>query len=103
MKKEFTRKELELFNDSLNRIKSTNTHSEYLFSLYAIADMVGIVYKELEENKSVIRDMLGDYITRSEIIDLYHSMQECKVGKENFVSYLMGILEDAVKGKCVKN
>lgn len=38
MKKVFTHKELKLFNDSLNRIKSTRTHSEYLILLYAIAD-----------------------------------------------------------------
>lgn len=62
-----------------------------------------MVDKELEQNKSVIRDMLGNKITRSETIDLYRSIQECDVSKETFVSYLMGILEDAVKRKCVKN
>ena len=39
MKKEYTHKELKLINDSLNRIKSTRTHDEYIISLYAIADM----------------------------------------------------------------
>lgn len=38
MEKKYTHKELELINDSLNRIKSTMTHEEYLISLYAIAD-----------------------------------------------------------------
>lgn len=38
MKKKYTRKELELINDDLNRIKSTMTYDEYLISLYAIAD-----------------------------------------------------------------
>lgn len=61
------------------------------------------MYKELEENKSVIRDILGNYITISEIMDLYRGIQECNISKETFVSYLMGILEDAVKRKCVKN
>ena len=48
--------------------------------------------KYLEENKSIIRDLLGKHITISEIIDLYRSVQECEVSKENFVSYLMSII-----------
>lgn len=41
MKKKYTHKELELINDSLslNHIKSTITHNEYLISLYDITDM----------------------------------------------------------------
>ena len=42
MKKEFTHKELKLFNDRLNRIKSTMTHNKYLISLYDITDMGGL-------------------------------------------------------------
>lgn len=51
-----------------------------------------IVYKNLEENKSIIRDMLGNKITRSGIIDLYRSIHECEVGKDVFVNYLMSII-----------
>lgn len=51
-----------------------------------------IVNKKLEENKSIIRDILGKNITRSEIIDLYRTIQECDIGKETFVRYLMGII-----------
>ena len=73
-------------------------------SLYGILLIWGyMVNKKLEENKSIIRDILGKYITRSETIGLYRSIQECEVSEETFVSYLMGILEDAVKRKCVKN
>ena len=48
--------------------------------------------KELKQNKSIIRDMLGKNITRSEIIDLYRSIQESEASKETFVGYLMGII-----------
>lgn len=51
-----------------------------------------MVNKKLEKNKSVIMDMLGSYITKSEIIDLYRSIQECEVSKDVFVGYLMGII-----------
>lgn len=54
--------------------------------------------KELKQNKSIIRDMLGKNITRSEIIGLYRSMQECEVSKDIFINYLMGII-----GGCYRN
>ena len=46
MKKEYTRKELELINDGLNRIKSTRTHNEYLRALYFAIDGMGVLYSE---------------------------------------------------------
>ena len=51
-----------------------------------------MVDKELEQNKSVIKDMLGNKITRSETIDLYRSIHECEVSKDVFINYLMGII-----------
>ena len=51
-----------------------------------------MVNKEIEENKSVIKDILGNYITRTEIIDLYRSIQECDISKETFVRYLTSII-----------
>lgn len=50
------------------------------------------MYKELNQNKSIIRDILGKNITRSDIIDLYRSIQECAVSKDVFVGYLLGII-----------
>ena len=59
------------------------------------------MHKELEENKSVIRDILDKNITGSEIIDLYRSIQECEVSKEDFVEYLINIIGRCYgKGMC---
>ena len=54
-----------------------------------------MVDKELERNKSIVRDILGKNITRTEIIDLYRSIQECEVSKDDFVDYLINII-----GRC---
>ena len=60
-----------------------------------------MMHKELEENKSVIRDILDKNITGSEIIDLYRSIQECEVSKEDFVEYLINIIGRCYgKGMC---
>lgn len=48
--------------------------------------------EELKKNKSVIRDMLGDSITVSEAIDLYHNIKDCDVSKDDFVRYIIGII-----------
>lgn len=60
-----------------------------------------MVNKDIEENKSIIRDILGDKITISEIIDLYRSIHECDVSEETFVRYLFGIIGGCrEKGMC---
>lgn len=53
------------------------------------------MYKKLEENKSIIKDILDKNITKHEIIDLYRSIQKCEVSKEDFVDYLIDII-----GRC---
>ena len=67
-----------------------------ILSLYTLLLTWGcMVDKELEGNKSIIRDILGKNITRSEIIDLYRSIQECDISKDDFVNYLINII-----GRC---
>ena len=77
-----------------------NTLGHYILLLMAWGYC--IVNKEIEENKSVIRDMLCKNITRSEIIDLYRSIQECEVSKDDFVDYLINIIGRCYGKKCVK-
>lgn len=49
--------------------------------------------KELEKNISIIKDMLGDNYTLSEIANMYNTISDCVVSKEIFLGFIMSKID----------